>query len=83
MMTRKTLTPIAIGFAALFSLAACGGTDDAAGDSLMADTGMGAMPAPAPAPATDTMAPRTDSLPTDTTRDTTRRDTTTTPPPGA
>lgn len=69
-MTRKTLTPIALGFAALLSLGACAGDDEAMMDTGMAaDTGM-AMPAPAPAP----MMP-------DTMMDTTMRDTTR--PPGA
>jgi hypothetical protein len=79
MTMRKTLMPFALGFAALVSVAACGGNDDAV-DTGMADTGMGAMPAPAPAPAATPMtdsAARTDSMP----MDTTRRDSTTTPPP--
>ena len=82
-MMRKTLTPVALGFAALVSLAACGGGDEAA-DGALTDTGASTLPAPAPAPAPP---PATDSL-ADPTRpdrlaDTTRRDTTTTPPPGA
>ena len=84
-MTRKMLMPLAFGFAALVSAAACGGNDTAA-DTGLADTGMGAMPAPAPAPApmADSMTPRPDSMPMDTSRtDTTRRDSATTPPPGA
>ena len=79
---RKTLMPLALGFAAIVSLAACGGGDEAA-DGAMTDTAAGTLPAPAPAPAP---APVTDSV-ADSTRpdslaDTTRRDTTTTPPPG-
>ena len=65
-------------------LAACGGGDDAA-DGALTDTAASTLPAPAPAPAP---APSTDTAAGDTTRpdslaDTTRRDTTTTPPPGA
>jgi hypothetical protein len=75
-MTRKTLTPIALGFAAILTLGACGGGDEDGMDTGMADTGM-AMPAPAPAP-----APMTPDTMADTTmRDTTMRDTTPPPPP--
>lgn len=75
-MIRKTLTPLAFGFAAVLTLGACGGGDDVD----MMDTGFGdpmAAPAPAPAP-----APMTDSIPMDTMmRDTLRTDTGTVLPP--
>ena len=92
-MTRKMLTPFALGFAAIMSVTACGGGDTAA-DGALTDTGAAAPPAPAPAPAAtpstdtagatgaaaDTMGGTGTGTGTGST-DTTRRDTTRTPPP--